>query len=683
MESDNHSKKEIDLEFISQFDNGSIYAANAFRLLQLPITATDRDITKRKQIIEISQKTQVPVPDGPCKIYPIVNNGNQLDLNNLVDSLRDPVRRFYQEFFWFWPISDNEGQPAPDLHIQTASNTNKTVKIFSIDNYDPRTSAINLHNLAIFNHFCAVNNPESKSRTEISDFWQEAYKYWKDLAVLSDFWSLLSNRIREVNDPRLSDAHVTTLRNSALSILGFSNAQQAVRLIENDDIQGSQELLQLIPSNRRNLPRKNILKLATTTNRERLLAVESGVKRVSKDDPAHCDDEIESLITESVEELKVFSTLFSNTSTEFQTLRDGLIDTVFDALDTFFIKTEDYHRCIDLVKKIKQIPTNSKITEEIIARLEKYTDFGDNRQFWHCKNYFNNGVPQELFNRLEEAREIYDRQDYEVTIKTLDQIVVDYQSQPELLRKAIYPPLALTLNQQAVALQNKGAAFFVTPTSVIEAIIKNVRMNNNLCLDTLYRIKHESLRYYNGPLFCMSCLSVIFGTYYTGEIDDVPYLTCEKCEMRSREEIKKNKRKARSLLNECKDLLLRANLIQPENKLVKKNLGIIRKIFKEVYSVSIDIDQHKNKEKQPESPAASSRSPQTVNIPNRNTSTITTVTPKKPTPTALSTTAAKPKTQPVPQQKTKMNKSLDKVLIAVAVISTLIVFILFLLVILK
>jgi len=716
LESENQPKNKIDLEFISQFDTGSIYTANAFRLLQLPITATDREITRRKQTLEISRKTQAPAPDGPCKISPLDPDEINLDLNNLVDSLRDPVKRFYQEFFWFWPVSDNEEQSDPGHPPQVASSINKPVKIFSLDANDPREAAINLHNLAIFNHFCALNNPQSKSKTEINEFWREAYKYWSDLAILSDFWSLLSNRVREVNDPRLSDTLVTTLRNSALSIFSYTIAQQAVRLIENDDIQGSQELLELIPNNQRNLPRNNILKLATTTNRERLLAIESAVKQVTENDPAHCDDEIESLITESCGELKVINTLFSNASTEFTTLRDGLIETVFNALDVFFIKTEDYHRCIELTKKTYQIPTNSKIEKEINTYLEKYTDFGDNRQFWHCKNYFNNGIPPELFNRLEAAREIYERQDYEVTIKTLDQIVLEHQSQPVLLREAIYPPLALTLNQQAIALQNKGAMYLTASRSVVDAIVRNVTNENERCLRTLYILENGTLRYsrYNEiDLYCMSCLSTIYGTYYTGELKGVPYITCERCEMTDRTEVNNFKRQAHPFLDQAKDCLMRANLIQPENKLVRKNLEFIRDIFKDVYSVSIDIDQHIRTKKTSEDVVAqlrgrssmrvttsnlsatnteTSKKPASTALPSAaakpqlkpvsvsasNSSTNKTETLKKPAPTALPTKAANAKTRPVPQQKNRPKKSPNKGLITAAVIINLAVIILLL-----
>ncbi len=675
MKSGNQSKNIIDLEFISQFNNGSLYAANAFRLLQLPITATDRDITRRKQILEIARKTQAPVPDGPCKIFPIDPDENHLDINSLVDSLRDPVKRFYQEFFWFWPVSDNDKQSGPDLMDRAASSTSAPLKIFSVDNYDPKEAAVNLHNLAIYNHFCALNNPERKSKIEIIEFWQDAYKYWKDLSVLSDFWSLLSDRVREFNDPRLKDTQVKTLRYSALSILAFTNAQQAARLIENGDIQGAQELLELISNNLRKLPRKNILKLAATTNRERLLAIESAVKQRIKDDPAHCDDEIESLITEGSEELKLFSTFFSNTSTEFTTLRDGLTNTILDGVDTFFNKTEDYRKSINLVKKLKQIPINSTASKEIKSRLEKYTDFGDNHNFWYCKNYFNNGIPAELFDRLEKARDSYDHQDYEVTIKMLDQIIVEYQTQSELVSKAIYPPLVLTLNQQAIEQLNKASTYFTAPRSVLDAIIRNITNNNERCLQSLYIIEKGMLRYsrYNEyNLYCMSCLSTIYGTYYTGKIKGVPYITCERCEMVDRNEVNNFKRQARPFLDHAKDCLLRANLVQPDNKIVTKNLEIVRDIFKDIYSVSIDINQQIKKEKTSETIIKAPGVPKPVSVSTSNTPTNLTETPKRTNPTTLPTTIVKPPTKPVPPQ----NKSDNKGLIAAAVIINLAVVIL-------
>jgi len=678
LKTEEQPRSKIDVNFLSQFDCESIYATNAFRLLQLPVSSTDRDITHRKQIIEISLKNQSPVPDGPCKIYPIDITDDHLDLNNLVDSLRDPIRRFYQEFFWFWPVSDDVEQTDPGLPTLSMGGVKKPVKIFSLNSFDPKEAAINLHNMAIFNHFCALNNPESKSSQEIIGFWQEAYKYWSDLAVLSDFWSLLSSRVREVNDPRLSDNHVTTLRESALSILAFTNAQQAVRLIETEDIEGATELLKLIPTNQKNLPRNNILKLATSTNKERLLAAESAVEPKMKEDPARCDDEIESLLTEGNEELRIFGTIFSNTSPEFAILRDGLVEAVLNALDEFFIKTEDYSRSIDLIKSIEKIPINSKIKKEINNRLENYTDFGDNKHFWHCKDYYNNGIPSDLFIRLEEARESYDRQDYAATIKMLDHIASDYQSQSRILHKAIHPPLAITLNQQALEMLDKASIFLDAPRQVLTAIANNLKNKDWRCLDSINKIQYGRLEYTNAQLYCMSCLSIIYGRYYIGKINDLPFVVCERCEMSNREEFDNNKRKARPLLNQSKELLLRANLIQPENKLVKKNLELLRDIFKEVYFFTIDINPKPQMEKPPKPIVATTQNQKPAITLTQTSSTNQVEIKERPAPPSPPTTSANSQVKPVTQYKTKRKKSLNKRLIAAAVIINLAVVILLL-----
>jgi len=587
IEKQGSSAQPPNLQFVSQFKIDEIYKKNAFRLLQIPVTATDRDITRRKQNLEISRKTGAPVPDGPCKIFPLDPGDNHLDLNNLVDSLRDPVRRFYQEFFWFWPLSTDKNNPDPALLALAIESIDQAKEIWSDNHSDPREYAISLHNLAICNHFIALNNEYQNEQGE-SFFWQEAYRNWSDLSVLTDFWSLLSNRVREVNDPRLTHSLVAELRQSTLSIIAYSNAQEAMRLAQKDDFNGATALIGHILDKKSDFPGSDILKLAVSEDRERLLTNSSLVKQKAKNDPAHCDDAIDALLVESKKQLQVINVISTKETSDFKTLRSEITKTAFDAIETYMEKTDDWQRAIELVNKISDLPTNKKIEEQIKEHLESYAEFGEKQNYWHCKDYFNNGIPRDLFDELENAREAFDRQDYERTITILEPLLLSHSNDPNLVRKAIHPPLVMTLGRLARDLVGKAFSLLDTERSVIKRIFKNIRNKNQQCLLSLVAVKNNLIDVYSrrNQLYCCSCLVNIYGAYYTGEKDELKYIICERCYQKDRAELELIKKQTQTYFIRAKDLLTRANSLQPTNQVITGDLETVYDILEKLFNIS-------------------------------------------------------------------------------------------------
>ena len=587
IENQGSSEQQVNLSFVSQFKIDEIYKKNAFRLLQIPTTSTDRDITRRKQILEISRKTQAPIPDGPCKIFPQDPDENHLDINSLVDSLRDPVRRFYQEFFWFWPISTEKNYSDPALQALSNGSIDQARKIWAGNQADPKDYAICLHNLAVLNHFIVLNSDYMKEQNETAD-WQGVYKNWGDLSVLAGFWSILQDRIREVNDPRLVHEQVHELRQSALSIVTYTNAQEAIRLAERDDLDGAEELIYQIKKYPLDCPADDILRLAVSNNRERILTIATLVKQKAKNDPAHCDAEIETLLKESNRQLQIIKVVLAKETNEFKTLRNEIVEIALNATEAYMDTTDDWQRSIDLVKKIELFPITKKFAEKAKSQIEAYTEFGGNQNYWHCKDYFNNGIPRFLFDKLEKAREAYNQQNYEEATNLLEGLVISYTLDPILVQKAIHPPLAFTLSRQAHDLVGRGISTLDTPRTIIERIFENIRNKNQQCLVSLVAVENNLIQEYSkrNMLYCCSCLSTIYGTFYTGEKNELKYIICERCYQSDRAEFESIKNRAFNYFIQAKELLTRANLVQPDNLVVSTGLSTVYDILEKLYNIA-------------------------------------------------------------------------------------------------
>lgn len=579
-----------DLEFISQFDGSLLYKRNAFRLLQLPVTATDRDITRRKQIFEISKKTQAPIPDGSCKLFPIDLSEDHMDIHQLVESLRDPILRFYQEFFWFWPLNDSKSVDDPALHAISEGDIDQALKIWAKPNSNPKVNTVQLHNLAVYSHFQALENIADKSEPDSIQYWETAYLRWGDLVASSDFWSLLDNRVREIDDPRLRIGHVKTLRRAITKIIAFTNVTEAARLAENKDFEGASSLLSPFHNNfADNQNGFEILKLATDPYRERLRVAASLAENKAENDPAHADVAAEALLLEGGKQLGVISSLLSENEVSVISLREDILDKAIQAIDTFFDKTDDWERAIDLFIKAKPFAVQSKEKTKIQERLKGLKEFGSNQNYWCCKGYFNNEIPPTLFAKLEEARQSFDHQDYDTTIRLLESALITFESVSEVSKKAIHPPLAMTLNRKARGLIEKGINYFESPRPIMQKIQQNVRTRSYRCGYSIMAIQRDMIDYAarQDQLYCMACESRINDNFYIGKLNDNKVILCSSCNYQDDKDRDSMKNQAYNYLNKAKDVLQRAFALQPNNVFVIKNLDFLKEIFWDVYKINI------------------------------------------------------------------------------------------------
>lgn len=75
---------------------------NPFRVLQLPATASDRQIAKRRQVLEMALKGGLPLPDGPEQGSPSVEPTTLSRVSEAADVLRSIEERLSFHLFWYW-----------------------------------------------------------------------------------------------------------------------------------------------------------------------------------------------------------------------------------------------------------------------------------------------------------------------------------------------------------------------------------------------------------------------------------------------------------------------------------------------------------------------------------------------------------------------------------------------------
>jgi hypothetical protein len=168
--------------------------------------------------------------------------------------LRDPELRLVDEFFWFWPHKLGEGREDPALVSLARGEEKKAVEIWERQEHYHAERNVSMHNLAVLSHVTALDlelaaTSKRAAAAELAvraGFWRAAFLRWKILLAEEGFWSLLTARIREFEDPRLTTGTARRMRNSLPLALLLINAQLAVRAAEGGDFAEAQRHLAIM-----------------------------------------------------------------------------------------------------------------------------------------------------------------------------------------------------------------------------------------------------------------------------------------------------------------------------------------------------------------------------------------------------------------------------------------------------
>ncbi|MBU1927320.1 MAG: hypothetical protein KKI20_06115 [Gammaproteobacteria bacterium] len=211
-----------------------LYLVNSFRVTGLPVDATAVDIGRQAEKIKMMQKFGggTRQQTGPLRL----EKAPDVDaIREARQRLNDPERRLVDEFFWFWPHQLGQSRTDEALLALARGDVQSAAEIWKKQEGSSNGN-VSMHNLAILSHIGALDLEQTVFSQQLSDIqikqhsicWQGAFKRWKILLDHEEFWSRLTHRIREFNDPRLTTGTARRMRTSLPLALLSINAQLAV-----------------------------------------------------------------------------------------------------------------------------------------------------------------------------------------------------------------------------------------------------------------------------------------------------------------------------------------------------------------------------------------------------------------------------------------------------------------------
>jgi len=165
---------------------------------------------------------------GPLALNPAADGDAVRDA---MQRLRDPERRLIEELFWFWPQRFGESAKDEALQAVNRGDLASSTKIWLDRAKTPAEAGVAIHNLAVLAHALALDYEYAIGQGHASPTlieqrdrnWRPALERWVALVSHEAFWTRFAERIRTLDDPRLSGSTARQIRSSlALAIVSVT-----------------------------------------------------------------------------------------------------------------------------------------------------------------------------------------------------------------------------------------------------------------------------------------------------------------------------------------------------------------------------------------------------------------------------------------------------------------------------
>jgi hypothetical protein len=196
---------ELDAKFLGTKVHANLYLTNAFRLLAMPAITSGRDLEPRIQRLRQMSRLSPARALKSAASVGYEQHGKIGDPAASVSRLSDPRVRIFHEIFWPHLGPDQGTWPAPA----------ELAKIANAGDHGPDSAVVGQHALAIAHHNQAIAHEieVAYGRANWSDgHWLRAHIFWQGLVSNERFWTYVSRRVKDFDDPRLREADVDRIR---------------------------------------------------------------------------------------------------------------------------------------------------------------------------------------------------------------------------------------------------------------------------------------------------------------------------------------------------------------------------------------------------------------------------------------------------------------------------------------
>jgi Skp family chaperone for outer membrane proteins len=339
-----------------------LFRLNAFRITALTADATPREISRQAKVLQMKAKLEGTAFVSAAEL-PFDNPPDLEAIRAAAHALQDTEQRFLHEIFWIWPTTR---QPPENL------------KLFAeLDPESEDASTIGLHNRAVTAAVRAIDLEfecargvilSEDDRQKLWGFWQESADNWQSVLRCDVFWEVIEARARDLEDPRLTSASVTQLRNALPQFFAKIHAIQAFRSGERQGrgiaTQHAAWARQFAPSHA-----EQTLLQASTVFRDKIAAICLRLEAASEHSVEDTPNAVRSSIGEVTPLLGIVSAALGTENVVTRNLSDRFAEAANGCLVDYCNASKDWATGVQLLEKVRPMAHNSTLIEKIESNL--------------------------------------------------------------------------------------------------------------------------------------------------------------------------------------------------------------------------------------------------------------------------------------------------------------------------
>jgi len=217
-----------------------LYQRNIFRVTGLPVEATQREISRQAQKLQMMAEmgaSSAPLPNAFSLSTPVSAD----QIREALARAKEPELRLIDEFFWFWPETAGEALADPALLAIQKGDRETAIQLWK--ERETYRSIPARHNLAVMHHLAAIDGstrnlsatPSPADDNTLKFHWQEAASRWQMLEDHDEVWAILKQRIIALEDEAITYSVVRRFRYSLPVALAGLHAEAAFRSASRGD----------------------------------------------------------------------------------------------------------------------------------------------------------------------------------------------------------------------------------------------------------------------------------------------------------------------------------------------------------------------------------------------------------------------------------------------------------------
>jgi hypothetical protein len=361
---------------LDQAANLYLYIKNTFRLTGLPVFESEKDIKKRadrqKKLAKYGgEEDKAKIP------YPLLTPTTEDQITAAMQRLKNPELRMVDEFFWFLPETIENPENDSSYQAILAGDQDTAFQIWTNKEYSLNGGSIAKHNLAVLFHLTALDWTEYQlgdahsfiqveREEKIRGYWTNAIRRWKLVCKDDKIEEYIKERIKAVDDPRLTTGFGRRLFEKLPEALCKINAEIALRFFQAGKTQWATEHVQYM---RDIEPSKAILaRISANVLGSLAEQVKHQVKAAQQEYRAKPEEGrslVDKLLKDCLPIKKIYDLFMHEDDHQKTELFDEVVTIGINGIVQYQIQTGDNVSFVRVLKELLPLASQSEIIERI------------------------------------------------------------------------------------------------------------------------------------------------------------------------------------------------------------------------------------------------------------------------------------------------------------------------------